>query len=252
MPSATSVCASQAPPSSDPAGSQSHAAGTSWQLGRVAVGDTGLGATEPGAGTHGRRRWERGYRSAGAGNRRACRDGSGGPWCCAGSHHTRPHWCSRWPGTRPCRSGSAVSARCSRILQGRHPWYPTLACHLQDPKSQHVTQDPMAPHRAGCGRVALTAAGVGAGALSRAPGQLMVEVLAALTVQPLRVVLADTAPVDLGESIWISPKSHPVPRRSVPHLTMPGTDGGAPGAGAHSAAWPWQKQLPRITSSSTA
>ena len=77
---------------------------------------------------------------------------------------------------------------------------------MQDSKPQHVTQDPTAPHRASCRRVALTAAGVGAGALSRAPGQLMVEVLAALTVQPLRVVLADTAPVHLpgchGEELW--------------------------------------------------
>lgn len=52
----------------------------------------------------------------------------------------------------------------------------------------------------------LTAAGIGAGALSWAPGQVMVEILAALTVQSLCMVLADAAPVHLpghhGEGLW--------------------------------------------------
>jgi len=175
-------------------------------------------------------------------SRRACRGGSGAPWCCAGSRRTRPRWYSRWPGTRPCRSGSAVSARCSRTLRGRRPWYPTPTRRTQDPKPQRAVRDPMAPRRAGCRHVALTAAGVGAGALSRAPGQLVVEVLAALTVQPLRVVLADTAPVHLpgchGEglregALWAP--QHSAARGSP---TMPSAVAVAPLSGAHSEACP--------------
>lgn len=135
----------------------------------------------------------------------------------------------------------------------RHPQPPTLSQHMRgaktpkqtcrapkSPRTAHRTPFPTHRHRVAvpwcrCRCGALTAAGVGAGALGRAPGQVVVEVLAALAVGALRVVLADAAPVDLGENTRLSPAARPcgAPCRAVPCQPHHAGDGRR-GAGSRS------------------
>lgn len=66
--------------------------------------------------TYARRRRGPAGLSQGAGSRRACTARSCVPWCCAGTHHTLPRWCSPSSCTQPCQSGTGWSGHCSCTL----------------------------------------------------------------------------------------------------------------------------------------